>query len=142
MEYALQKLPALVNDLSLSIRNPILVYSFFALYGLMMLVLVTYVHIKFRTAAKTLKLLQTEWKSAESQHSTFVGAAQERLSKLTLQAPAVATGIGRAAAIGSDIRNQIVAMAKRGIAIHEIARNCGLQEGEVDVILGMARLRR
>ena len=67
MEYALQKLPALVNDLSLSIRNPILVYSFFALYGLMMLVLVTYVHIKFRTAAKTLKLLQTEWKSAESQ---------------------------------------------------------------------------
>ena len=31
-------------------------------------------------------------------------------------------------------------MAKRGIGITDIARNCGLHEGEVEVLLGMARL--
>ena len=46
--------------------------------------------------------------------------------------------IGRAG-IGLDVRNQIVTMAKRGIKANDIARTCGLQEGEVDVILGMAR---
>jgi hypothetical protein len=140
MEYVLQKLPVLANDLSLSIHNPILVYSLFAVYGLMMLLLLTYVHMKFRTASKTLKMLQVEWKSAESQHSSFVGAAQQRLSKLAAPAPVAA--LGRSAGIGFDIRNQIVSMAKRGISINDIARNCGLQEGEVDVILGMTRLKR
>ena len=52
------------NDLNLSIRNPILIYSFLALYGLLTVVILTYVHAKFRVASKTLKLLQTEWMSA------------------------------------------------------------------------------
>lgn len=142
MEYALQKLPALANDLSLSIRNPIVVYSFLALYGLIMLMLVAYVHAKFRTAAKTLKGLQSAWQNAESTHADFVGIARERLSKLSVPAPAATPTRGRSGGIGGDIRNQIVAMAKRGSAVNDIARTCGLQEGEVDVILGMSRLQR
>ena len=138
MEYALQKLPVLANNLNLSIHNPILIYSFLALYGLLMLSLLVYVQSKFRTASKTLTQLRTEWQSAESQHSNFVGQAQERLATLSRPTPLMA----RTTSVGSDMRNQVVAMAKRGITVNDIARTCGLQEGEIDVILGMARLQR
>ena len=50
----------LANDLNLSIRNSILVYSLLAAYGLVTALVLTYVHSKFRVAAKTLKLLQNE----------------------------------------------------------------------------------
>ena len=131
------------NDLSLSIRNPILIYTFLALYGLLTVLILTYVHAKFRVASKTLKLLQTEWTSAESKHADFVGIAQEHLSKLSVPAPAPAVTLQASkAAVGFDIRNQVVTMAKRGIGIADIARNSGLHEGEVEVVLGMARLQQ
>ena len=131
----------LANDLNLSLHNPILIYSFLALYGLMTVLILTYVHAKFRTTAKTLKLLATEWESADSRHAGFVGAAQQQLSRLTVAAPVPALPM-RASAINFDLRNQVVAMAKRGIASPEIARSCGLHEGEVEVVLGMVRIQR
>jgi hypothetical protein len=131
----------LANDLKLSIHNPILIYSFLALYGMLTVVILTYVHTKFRTTAKTLKLLATEWESADSRHAGFVGAAQEQLSRLTIAPPVQALPV-RATAVNFDLRNQIVAMAKRGIASPEIARSCGLHEGEVEVVLGMVRIQR
>jgi hypothetical protein len=132
-----------VNDLSLLIHNPVLVYSLFALYGVMMLLIVAYVHSKFRKASKTLQLLQTEWTMAETKHASIVDAAQERLSKFSAPAPAPAPAAsGRKGGIGSDIRTQIVGMAKRGIRPNDIARACGMEESEVDVVLGMARLQR
>src|SRR5712692_10480746 len=87
MEFALRRLQVLANDLNLSIHNPILIYSFLALYGMLTVLILTYVHAKFRTATKTLKLLTTEWQGAESRHAGFVGAAHEQLSKLTVAAP-------------------------------------------------------
>ena len=134
----------LANDLNLSIRNPILIYSFLALYGLLTVLILTYVHAKFRVAAKTLKMLQTEWTSAESKHASIVDIAQEHLSRLSVPAPAmaVAAPVMRTAAVGFDIRNQVVTMAKRGMGIADISRNCGLHEGEVEVVLGMARLQQ
>jgi len=134
----------LANDLNLSIRNPILIYSFLALYGLLTVLILTYVHAKFKVASKTLKLLQTEWTSAESKHANIVDIAQEHLSRLSMPAPAmtVAAPVMRTAAVGFDIRNQVVTMAKRGIGIADISRNCGLHEGEVEVVLGMARLQQ
>ena len=131
----------LANDLNLSIHNPILIYSFLALYGLLTVFILTYVHAKFRTATKTLKLLETEWQSADSRHAGFVGAAHEQLSKLTA-APAVPALPARHTAVSFDLRNQVVAMAKRGIAAPEIGRSCGLNEGEVEVVLGMVRIQR
>jgi hypothetical protein len=134
----------LANDLNLSIHNSILVYSLLAAYGLVTALVLTYVHSKFRVAAKTLKLLQNEWTSAESKHSSIVGVAQEQLSKLSGPAPAVAVAapVMRTASLNFDTRNQVVTMAKRGIGITDISRNCGLHEGEVEVLLGMARLGR
>ena len=132
----------LANDLSLSIRNPILIYSFLALYGLLTVLILTYVHAKFRVASKTLRLLQTEWMTAESKHSIFVGRAQEQLSKLSVAAPVPVAVPAAKAPVGFDIRHHVVTMAKRGIAIADIARNCGLHEGEVEVVLGMARLQQ
>jgi hypothetical protein len=134
----------LANDLNLSIRNPILIYSFLALYGLLTVLILTYVHAKFRAATKTLKMLQTEWTSAESKHASIVDIAQEHLSRLSVPAPAFAgpAPAVRTAAVGFDIRNQVVTMAKRGMGIADISRNCGLHEGEIEVLLGMARLQR
>jgi hypothetical protein len=132
----------LANDSSLSIHNPILIYSFLALYGVLTVVLITYVHAKFRTATKTLKLLEAEWQTAESRHAGFVGVAQERLSKLAEAPRAMPQLPDRHTAVGFDLRNQVVAMAKRGIAATDIARSCGLSEGEVEVVLGMVRIQR
>ena len=134
----------LANDLNLSIRNPILIYSFLALYGLLTVLILTYVHAKFRAATKTLKMLQTEWTSAETKHASIVDIAQEHLSRLSVPAPAFAgpAPAVRTASVGFDIRNQVVTMAKRGMGITDISRNCGLHEGEVEVLLGMARLGR
>ncbi len=131
----------LANDLNLSIHNPILIYSFLAVYGLLTALIVTYVHARFRTASNKLKRLAAEWKDAESRHVGFLGAAREQLSKLTATAPVPALG-ARNTAVDLDVRNQVAAMAKRGVVPTEIARSCGLHEGEVEVLLGMARLQR
>ncbi len=134
----------LANDSSLSIRNPILIYAFLALYGLFTVLILTYVHSRFRIATRTLKLFQAEWTSAESSHATLVGAAQEQLAKLSANAPPPVLPLPatRQTSVGFDVRNQVVAMAKRGIGIADIARNSGLHEGEVDVLLSMARLAK
>jgi hypothetical protein len=132
------------NALSLSTPNPILIYSFLALYGVITIVILTYVRKRFRLATDTLKLLKTEWDTAESRHAGFVGIAQQQISKLAVPAPAppVAPQSARHSAVGFDTRNQVVAMAKRGIGITDIARACALHEGEVEVLLGMARLSK
>ena len=134
----------LANDLNLSIHSPILIYSFLALYGLLMVAVLLYVNSKFRGANRTLKVLQTEWAKAESSHADFVGVAQEHLAKISTPPapPAMTMAMPRTTPVGFDVRNQVVTMAKRGIAIADIARNSGLHEGEVEVLLGMARLVR
>ncbi|HYR42263.1 MAG TPA: hypothetical protein VER98_04525 [Terriglobia bacterium] len=118
-----------------------LIYSFLALYGVLTVLILTYVHSKFRVATKTLQLLQTEWQNAESRHAGFVGAAQQKLSKLSQPAPVAALSV-RKAAVDFNVRNQVIAMARRGIGPVEIGRSCGLHEGEVEVVLGMARLQK
>ena len=102
----------------------------------------TYVHSRFRLATKTLKMLETEWQSASSRHDGFVGAAQKQLSKLSAPPPVAASLSVRNTAVNFDLRNQVVALAKRGVAPQEIARTCGLHEGEIEVVLGMVRLAR
>jgi hypothetical protein len=118
-----------------------LIYVFLALYGVLTVVILTYVHSKFRLATRALQLLQTEWQTAESRHAGFVGAAKEQLSKLAEPAPAPALPL-RKADVNGNVRHQVVAMAKRGIGPIEIGRSCGLHEGEVEVVLGMARLQK
>jgi len=132
----------LPTELSVSIHNPMLIYSLLALYGVLTVLVLTYVHSKFRLATKTLKALDTEWQSASSRHAGFVGAAQEHLSKLSAPPPVAASLPVRHMAVNFDVRNQVVAMAKRGVAPQEIARTCGLHEGEIEVVLGMVRLAR
>ena len=128
------------NDLNLSIHSPILIYSFLALYGLMTVTLLVYVQSKFRHAAKVLQALQAEWSSADTRHAGFVGKAQEQIAKLSTPTPA--TNPVKTSSVNVDIRNQIVAMGKKGFTATEIAKTCGMQEGDVEVLLGMARLQK
>jgi hypothetical protein len=118
-----------------------LIYVFLALYGVLTVVILTYVHAKFRLATKALQMLQTEWHTAASRHAGFVGAAKEQLSKLAEPAPVPAMP-PRKNDVNFNVRNQVVVMAKRGIGPIEIGRSCGLHEGEVEVVLGMARLQK
>jgi hypothetical protein len=59
-----------------------------------------------------------------------------------LSAPAPATNPVKTSTMNLDIRNQVVAMGKKGFTAPEIAKTCGLQEGHVEVLLGMARLQK
>ena len=128
----------LANDSSLSIHNPILIYSFLAVYGMLTVAILAYVHAKFRFATKALSMLSTEWKSAEAMHVGFVGKAQEQISKLSVP---VTPTVAKHASVSGDMRKQVVAMGKKGLGAIDIAKACGLHEGEVDVLLGMARLQ-
>jgi len=128
------------NDLNLFIHSPILIYSFLALYGLMTVTLALYVQQKFRHAAKVLQALQADWSSADSRHAGFVGKAQEQIAKLS--APVPTANPVKISAVNLDIRNQVVAMGKKGFTATEIAKTCGLQEGDVEVLLGIARLQK
>ena len=132
----------LVNASSLLTLNPIIVNVELGLYGLLFVLLFAYVHTKFRTAERSLKALQKAWASAESTHMSLVETAQERITKLAAEPIVARPSPITSPTVTADTRSQVAAMGRRGIPMMEIARSCGLPEGEVDVLLGMARLQR
>jgi DNA-directed RNA polymerase specialized sigma24 family protein len=138
-----------VNASSLLTLNPIIVNLELGLYGLLFVCIFIYVHAKFRKADRLLKGLKKEWDGAESKHSGLIQVAQHRISRLGAGSEAVKPGsaapsVSQAVsqAVPSDTRNQVTAMGRRGIPVSDIARSCGLPEGEVDVLLSMARMQR
>lgn len=129
-----------LNQLTL---NPIIVYATLALYGLLFVYMFLFLHNRFKTSSRVLSLLKNDWADAESKHAGLVETAQDRISRLSVQIPARAqaqTPVIKT--VTSDTRTQVVAMGKRGLGVAEIARNTGLPEGEVDVLLGLARMQR
>jgi DNA-directed RNA polymerase specialized sigma24 family protein len=131
------------NASSLLTLNPIIVYATLGLYGLLFAFMFLYLHNRFRTSTRVLSLLKNDWADAESKHSELVETAQQRISRLSVEIPARAKAEPPATkAVSSDTRTQVVAMGKRGLGLAEIARNTGLPEGEVDVLLGLARMGR
>ncbi len=131
------------NASSLLTLNPIIVYATLALYGLLFAVMFLYVHNRFKMSTRVLSLLKNDWADADSKHSELVGTAQDRIARLSVEMPArTQAPVLALAAVTSDTRTQVVAMGKRGLGLAEIARNTGLPEGEVDVLLGLARMQR
>lgn len=134
----------MANASSLFTLNPIIVHLELGLYGLLFVGIFIYVHMKFRKADRLLKGLKNEWEGAESKHAGLLQVAQHRISRLgersEVAMPAAAPSVSQA--VLPDTRNQITAMGRRGIPVSEIARSCGLPEGEVDVLLSMARMQR
>jgi hypothetical protein len=133
------------NASSLLTLNPIIVNLELGLYGLLFVCIFIYVHMKFRKADRLLKELKKEWDGAESKHAGLIQFAQHRIARLDAE-PAVVKPFpvpaSTAQGVPPDIRNQVAAMGRRGIPVSEIARSCGLPEGEVDVLLSMARMQR
>jgi DNA-directed RNA polymerase specialized sigma24 family protein len=131
------------NASSLLTLNPIIVYATLGLYGLLFAFMFLYLHNRFRMSSRVLALLKNDWADAESKHSELVGTAQERIARLSVEIPARAQAMPPVAkTVTPDTRTQVVAMGKRGLGLSEIARNTGLPEGEVDVLLGLARMQR
>jgi DNA-directed RNA polymerase specialized sigma24 family protein len=134
-----------VNASSLLTLNPIIVNLELGLYGLLFVCIFIYVHAKFRKADRLLKGLKKEWDGAESKHAGLIQVAQHRISRLGAEAEVVKPGLAAptvSQAVPPDTRNQVTAMGRRGIPVSDIARSCGLPEGEVDVLLSMARMQR
>ena len=135
----------LANASNLLTLNPIIVNLELGLYGLLFACIFIYVHMKFRKADRLLKALKKEWDGAESKHAGLMQFAQHRISKIGAEPgvakPAPATP-SVSQAVTPDTRSQITAMGRRGIPVSDIARSCGLPEGEVDVLLSMARMQK
>ena len=136
----------LENGFSLSTLNPVIVYSTLALYGLLFAAMFLYLHGRFRAASRALGFLKKDWASAQTEHTGLVEMARRRLTGLTApETPAPKTPSPMAPVrqpVNADTRSQVVAMGKRGLGTSEIARSTGLPEGEVDVLLGLARMQR
>jgi DNA-directed RNA polymerase specialized sigma24 family protein len=135
----------LANASSLLTLNPIIVNLELGLYGLLFVCIFIYVHMKFRKADRLLKALKKEWDGAESKHAGLMQFAQHRISKIGAEpgaAKTVQATLPVSQAVSPDTRSQITAMGRRGIPVTDIARSCGLPEGEVDVLLSMARMQR
>jgi DNA-directed RNA polymerase specialized sigma24 family protein len=131
------------NASNLLTLNPIIVYATLALYGLLFALMFLYLHNRFRMSSRVLSLLKNDWATAESRHSDLVGTAQERIARLSVEIPARAQAEPQQMkTVTADTRTQVVVMGKRGLGLAEIARNTGLPEGEVDVLLGLARMQR
>ncbi len=130
------------NASSLLTLSPIVVYATLALYGLVFAYMFLYLHNRFRTSSRVLSLLKNDWANAESRHAGLVESAQERIARLAVEIPAKAPPQVITKSVTADMRTQVEAMGKRGLGIAEIARNTGLPEGEVDVLLGVARMQR
>jgi DNA-directed RNA polymerase specialized sigma24 family protein len=130
------------NASSLLTLNPIIVYATLALYGLLFAVTFLYMHNRFRMSSRVLSLLKNDWADAETKHSELVETAQQRIARLSVEMPVRAQAEPQVKGVTSDTRTQVVAMGKRGLGLAEIARNTGLPEGEVDVLLGLARMQR
>ena len=133
------------NASSLLTLNPIIVNLELGLYGLLFVGIFIYVHMKFRRADRVLKALQKDWAGAESQHAGLIQIAQSRIARLGAepgQAKPFAAAPSVSQAVTPDTRNQVTAMGRRGIPVSDIARSCGLPEGEVDVLLSLARMQR
>ena len=77
----------LVNGSAHLMLNPILIYSALALYGLLIVVVLAYVHERFSSANKLLQALQNDWASAESSHKNLLVHARDHVTKLTAPAP-------------------------------------------------------
>jgi hypothetical protein len=135
----------LANASSLLTLNPIIVNLELGLYGLLFVALFIYVHTKFRKAERVLKMLRKEWAGAESQHAGLVQIAQTRIARLNGEsggAKPFSAAPSVSQPVTADTRNQVTTMGRRGIPVSDIARSCGLPEGEVDVLLSMARMQR
>ena len=135
----------LANASSLLTLNPIIVNLELGLYGLLFVGIFIYVHMKFRKADRLLKVLKKDWDGAESKHAGLLQVAQHRISRLGAGSEAAMPGLASPSVsqgVPSDTRNQISAMGRRGLSVSEISRSCGLPEGEVDVLLSMARMQR
>ena len=129
----------LVNALSQLPLNPVIVYSTLILYGVLFAFAFAYVRARFDKAGRTLQGLTQEWNSAATTHTGLLQNAHEGIARLA--AEPVRPPVIMHPPVTLDTRSQVVAMGKRGCSPSEIARSCGLPEGEVDVLLGLARMQ-
>ncbi len=127
------------NVFLLSMPDAIGIYLALALCGLAIIFLTIHVQYRFACARGALTTLNREWENAEAQFTNLAEIAQQKIGRLE-NVPGGAISQEPGASIDSGIRNQVTAMSRSGAAARDIARTAGLNEADIDVILGMSRV--
>ena len=130
------------NASALSTVNPVIVYSALGFYGILIAAVLLYVYQKFSGASRLLDSLKKDWESAETTHKSLLTQAKEHVTKLTPPATPAVVVAAAPRSVNFDIRNQVVAMGRKGFMPADIARACAMSEADVDVLLGLARIQR
>lgn len=95
------------------------------------------VSAEFRRTSRMLAALKQEWSTAETQFGSLAEEARQRLGTLKTVNPVTQPS----PALSVDVRSRVQAMARRGVPVAEISRSSGLNEAEVEVLIGLSRLQ-
>jgi hypothetical protein len=115
-----------------------IVYLLFAIYGVALVFVLAFVHARFRAANRLLRTLKKDWESAGSKYAEFIVQAKEKIAALE---PVPAARSNSESVINDDLRSRVLEMASEGASTAHIARTSGLSEGEIHVLLGLARIQ-
>ena len=121
----------------------IVIYAL-AAQAVLFALLLSFLYFRLGSTNRLLVTFQKNWSSAEANHKTLVDEAREKLTEFSSAAPqakqfAITPKRG---SLSSEIRTQVLALAKKGFAAADIARTCGLPENDIGVLLGLARLQK
>jgi len=121
----------------------IVIYAL-AAQAVLFALLLSFLYFRLGSTNRLLLTFQKNWSSAEANHKTLVDEAREKLTEFSSAAPqakqfAITPKRG---SLSSEIRTQVLSLARKGFAAADIARTCGLPESDIGVLLGFARLQK
>ena len=122
-----------------SMPDEIGIYLALGLCGLSIIFLALHVQRRFVRASGALTNLNREWEDAQARFFKIAEAAQSQIGSLETE-PQLVSRQNPSGEISFGVRNQVIAMGKSGSTAGEIARSAGLDEAEVNVLLGMSRV--
>ncbi len=126
-----------------SMPDQIGIYLALGLCGLSIIFLALHVQRKFVRASGALTALNREWEDAQARFFKIAEAAQKQIGSLEIEPHLVGRQVSRQESSGEisfAVRNRVIAMGKSGATPGDIARSAGLEEAEVNVLLGMSRV--
>ena len=124
----------------------IVIYAL-AAQAVLFALLLSFLYFRIGSTNRLLLTFQKNWSSAEANHKTLVDEAREKLTEFSSAASAAPEAkqfaiTPKRGSLSSEIRTQVLALAKKGFAAADIARTCGLPESDIGVLVGLARLQK
>ena len=125
----------------LSMTDEIGIHLALVLCGLSIIFLALHVRRRFVRASGALTTLKKEWEDAQAHFFNLAEVAERQIGGLET-AHVQSTSQPPGSEISSGLRTQVTAMSRNGAAVVDIARAAELSEAEINVLLGMSRVKR